>query len=681
MAAEERMATLFRLVIEKGPDAGSSLQVREDTLSLGKSPSNQLVLSDPFVSRFHGQILRKGDRHVYIDLQSSNGSALWKGGKILPVGADQNYQLPLDDGDRILLGDQANPTEISFERLGPATPDWTPLPTDDLGGAIQKTIIVRGWKDLERALGTDAQALSALYRLTRALTRLDDPDAGLLRALAAALFEAFPASTHVLLAELEPGAEGAADAEPFFRLRMARARKHTDREIQDLPFSRSLLLRALREGAGILFSQATREGPAAESVQQARILSGMLVPIQGGDGPPQVLQVDNRTLASPFSARDLEVLTVFSVHVSRVLELFERVEALSREKEVLARQNLQLRIQLRGTADSPAVIVGTSAVMQQLFRQVRQAADLPTPVLIQGETGTGKELVALALHQHGRLRDKPFVVQNCAALPDSLLDSELFGHRKGAFTGAGQDKRGLFEMADRGTLFLDELSEMAPSTQARLLRVLQDGTFRRVGEERERTCRVRFVGATNKELGAEVEAGRFRKDLFYRINALVLALPPLRHRKEDLPALSRHLLERIARKLRWPCPDIGAPVLERLARHDFPGNVRELENILESALIQAGGRDLECAHLPASLRDHGPRLPGVSRVPANLEEYREARDSMQTELDRLLLDHLLRKHRGIVKEAAREAGINRSQFHRMIARTGINPDDYRREDR
>jgi len=671
---------VFRLVIEKGPDAGSSLQVREGALSLGKSPSNQLVLSDPFVSRFHGQILRKGDRYVYIDLQSSNGSALVKNGKIVPVGVEHNYQLPLEDGDRILLGDQADPTEISFEQVALAAPHMTAPPEEDPSGAIQKTTIVRGWKELESGLGTDRQALNALYRLTRSLTRMDDPGANLPQVLSEALFEAFPIATHVVLAEVAPDADLDGRGDSRIRLRMARHRKRRHQEVLDLPLSRSLMLRALREDTGILFSPATRDEQTTESLHRGQILSGMVVPIRGGaSAPSHVLQVDNRASVQPFSERDLEVLTVFSVHVSRVLELFAQIESLARHQEALAHENLRLRIELRGTAETPAVIVGESPSMMQLFRQVKVAADLPTPVLIQGETGTGKELVALALHQHGRLRDKPFVVQNCAALADSLLDSELFGHRKGAFTGATRDKRGLFEMAHGGTLFLDELSEMAPATQAKLLRVLQDGTFRRIGEEQERTCRVRFIGATNRDLGAEVEAGRFRKDLFFRINALVLPLPPLRDRKQDIPALSRHLLARVARRLQWPCPQIPDTVLERLARHDFPGNVRELENILEIALIQSGGQPLQCAHLPAVLHEDRPRLPGVHRTPTDLEEYREARESLQTELERLLLDHLLRKHRGIVKEAAQDAGINRSQFHRMISRTGINPDDYRGE--
>ena len=593
------------------------------------------------------------------------------------MGEEQNYQLPLEDGDRILLGDQADPTEISFERLISADHEKTADPEDDLVGNIQNTSIVRGWKELEKGLRSDTQALNALYRLTRTLTRMDEPGGDLWQVLTEALFEAFPASTHVLLANLEEYDEKGTDADARVVLRMARSRSCTEKEISSLALSRSLLFRALREDAGILFSDATHDGHSSESLRQAHILSGMLVPIQGGAGARRVLQVDNRGSGEVFSMRDLEVLTVFSIHVSRMLDLFHQIESLSRQKEVLAHENRQLRIKIRGTGETPTIVVGESPVMQQLFRQVEKVADLPTSVLIQGETGSGKELVALALHHNSRLRSKPFVAQNCAALPESLLDSELFGHRKGAFTGATEDKRGLFEMADGGSLFLDELSEMAPATQARLLRVLQDGIFRRIGEERERTCRVRLIGATNKDLLTEVEQGRFRKDLFYRVSTMVLSLPPLRRRQEDIPALCTHLLDRITRRLGWPRPELPPPVLEVLLRHDFPGNVRELENILESTLIQAGGKELEEIHLPGYLRENRPSIPYVTRPPTNLEEYKQARDSMQMELDRLFLEHLLRKYGGIVKEAARAAGINRSHFHKMISRTGIDPADYR----
>jgi Nif-specific regulatory protein len=225
--------------------------------------------------------------------------------------------------------------------------------------------------------------------------------------------------------------------------------------------------------------------------------------------------------------------------------------------------------------------------MAEVFRLMESAAAAPIAVLIEGETGTGKELVARAIHAASPRRDRLFVAVNCAALSEGVLESELFGHRRGAFTGAVEDRKGLFEVATGGTLFLDEISETTAGVQAKLLRVLQEGEIRPVGETRPRTVDVRVVVATNRELGDEVKAGRFREDLYYRLRVFPIRVPPLRERTDDIPALARHFLQKLAAQLKRPVLEPTDDALALLARYPFPGNVRELANELERAMLLA----------------------------------------------------------------------------------------------
>jgi two-component system response regulator HupR/HoxA len=276
--------------------------------------------------------------------------------------------------------------------------------------------------------------------------------------------------------------------------------------------------------------------------------------------------------------------------LTRAIELFNLTRENARLVDELKRVNERLTVEnayLRKAKVEPGRIVGDSPAMREVLDLVEKVAAHPTTVLVQGETGTGKELVARAIHDTSPRRDRLFVAVNCAALSEGILESELFGHRRGSFTGAIADKKGLFEVADGGTLFLDEISETTPGLQAKLLRVLQEGEIRPVGDTRDRKVDVRIVAATNRKLEDEVKAGRFRDDLYYRLRVFPIRLPPLRDRLEDLPALATHLASRIATQVRKP---VGAPTPETIAalqRYGFPGNVRELENELERAILLA----------------------------------------------------------------------------------------------
>lgn len=263
-------------------------------------------------------------------------------------------------------------------------------------------------------------------------------------------------------------------------------------------------------------------------------------------------------------------------------------------------------------------MVGRSTPMRTLFDAIRQVAPLGGPVIVTGESGTGKELVARAVHAESPRRDAPFVPLNCAAMPPELMESELFGHARGAFTGATQQRPGLFVEADGGTLLLDEIGEMQPDLQAKLLRVLEDGCIRPLGSDREVTVDVRLIAATNRDLEAEVAAGRFREDLFFRLETFPLAVPPLRERGEDLDLLAAHFIERFAALGQHKPPKLSEAALDCLKRYRFPGNVRELGNALERATAFCDGREIRPAHLPERIRRaaHAAGTAGVADDPA-----------------------------------------------------------------
>ena len=267
----------------------------------------------------------------------------------------------------------------------------------------------------------------------------------------------------------------------------------------------------------------------------------------------------------------------------------------------LRRQNRQLRELVTETV-SLGNIIGESPEMQRVFERAQRATRVNSTVMILGESGTGKELVARHIHFAGPRQNKPFIVVNCAAIPENLVESELFGHEKGAFTGAETSRAGKFEAADGGTIFLDEIGDMRIESQAKLLRVLQDGVVERVGSSKPRRVDVRVIVATNRDLREAVAANEFREDLYFRLEVLPIVIPPLRERMQDLPLLVSHFREKLARKLGIPAPNISPPVLEALRRYRWPGNVRELEHTLEQMFILAAGDTLGPDDLPEKLQ-------------------------------------------------------------------------------
>jgi nitrogen regulation protein NR(I) len=352
-------------------------------------------------------------------------------------------------------------------------------------------------------------------------------------------------------------------------------------------------------------------------------------------------------------------------------------------REVVARA-----LELRRMQSVPAVfdqpekpgddpIVGRSPVMQDVYKSIGRVAPQDVTVLVVGESGTGKELIARAIYQHSRRADKPFLAINCAAIPDALLESELFGHEKGAFTGADRQRIGKFEQADGGTIFLDEIGDISPPTQAKVLRVLQDQQFERVGGRDTLAVDVRVIAATNQKLDELVSAGRFRADLYYRLNGVTIALPPLRDRKDDIPLLVDHLVRVANRKLEKRVTTVAPEALRVLEAHDWPGNVRELQNVVRYAVIQAPGEVLTADCLPASVRGGTAPQPGRSPEDA-LDVRRLVRDLLAfgspdlyrrliAEVDRVVLAEVLRHVAGNQVHASELLGISRTTLRAKLA--------------
>ncbi|MFB1483344.1 sigma-54-dependent transcriptional regulator [Corallococcus sp. RDP092CA] len=321
-------------------------------------------------------------------------------------------------------------------------------------------------------------------------------------------------------------------------------------------------------------------------------------------------------------------------------------------------------------------LVGDSEPMQKLLAQVRKVAASDATVLVRGESGTGKELVARMIHQRSPRKDGPFVVVHCAALAETLLESELFGHERGAFTGAVKRKLGRFELADGGTLFLDEIGEIPASVQTKLLRVLQEKELQRVGGEETLKVDVRVVSATHRDLQAEVKAGRFREDLYYRLHIVPLTLPPLRERPEDLPALARHFVAKHAPRVNRRVTGIDDAALHALARHAWPGNVRELENVMEQALVFAEGDTLTPQDLPPHLAGQTPRMDAGLPVPQGDRPLPEILE----DLERQLIARAYEKAGGVKTETARLLGIKTSALYYKLEKYGFLPRGERPEE-
>jgi len=356
-------------------------------------------------------------------------------------------------------------------------------------------------------------------------------------------------------------------------------------------------------------------------------------------------------ILKPFDMEEMKTI------ISRALEL----ERLRREREFLREEVWQ---QYRFED-----LIGRSPAMRNIFSQITRIAKTKSTVLITGESGTGKELVARAIHINSPRANAPFVAINCAALPENLLESELFGHVKGAFTGAVESHPGKFERADGGTLFLDEVSSMSPALQAKLLRVLETQEFERVGGTNTIKVDVRIIAATNKNLEELIREGKFREDLYFRLNVVPIKIPPLRERREDIPLLVRHFVEKFCKEMGKKIKSISKAAMEALVEYDWPGNVRELQNIIERAVVLSEGDTITVNDLPFR--------PEIPTVQIGDLPYKEAKERLISRFERDYFEKLLKETGGNISQAARRAGMDRKNFYDKIKRLGLKVEEFR----
>jgi DNA-binding NtrC family response regulator len=340
---------------------------------------------------------------------------------------------------------------------------------------------------------------------------------------------------------------------------------------------------------------------------------------------------------------------------------------LSREIENL-RQEIEERYQFGN-------ILGRNPRMQEIFQLIRTVAETEATVLIQGESGTGKELIARSIHYNSRRRDRPFVVVSCSALPETLLESELFGHEKGAFTGAIRQRIGRFEMADGGTVFLDEIGEMSMPVQMKLLRVLQEREVERVGGDHAIKVDVRVIAATHKDLHRAMSERMFREDLFYRLNVVPIKLPPLRERLDDVPLLAAHFLRKYSEKNKKKIASISPRAFSSLVRYSYPGNVRELENIIERAVIMEKGDSLNRIDLKHP--GMGGNVDILPLIGSDIQPFRKTKTEVVERFEKEYFSQLLRMYSGNMSRAAKHAGINLKNFHEKMARYGLKKEAFK----
>ena len=392
--------------------------------------------------------------------------------------------------------------------------------------------------------------------------------------------------------------------------------------------------------------------------------SMICVPLRTRKGLLGILYALNK-LKGTFTDKEARLLEILSGTIAISIENARLYGELKQYAHSLEQENRLLKSEVQDRFNIHGVI-GSSLAMRKLFALVDKVIDTTTSVLIQGETGTGKELIARVIHYNGPLKDRPFIAENCGALAENLLESEMFGHVKGAFTGAIANKKGIFELADRGTVFLDEIGETSAAMQVRLLRVLQERCIRPVGGDRDIKIDVRVIASTNRNLEEEVKKGNFREDLFYRISVFPVTLPPLRKRKEDIPLLAAHFLKKFSKKLKRPAARLTSSALELLSLFDWPGNVRELENEIERALTLAGKEgEIRTEHLSEKLNTSINKELLIQETDGTLKEVTE-------QIERRMLLKALQKTKGNRSQAARILGLTRQGLLNKIARYDIN---------
>jgi len=623
-----------RLVATTGPLQGQTLPLIGSETSLGRGDGITYAIDHMSVSRRHCEIVTDGTVFTIRDNDSTNGTF---------VNGIRAQERVLQHGDTITLG---NSTFLFLLEGHPALPNDVTMM--DLQIDSTATLELRGdnasYLQPSTALaGADARAVRAFEVLLRLVTTAQASQSlGTLQEQALQLLmEEIPAEAATIV--LTSGRNETVTS-TFGR------RLDGNKEIL---VSRTVVERVLREKTGLLNNNVLEAIGSARSLVDSSTRSLLCVPLISGDRTYGAIYM-TRQIKSGFDEFHLQLLTAAAALLAMPLEKARQVEWLTGENR-----------RLQADADETHRLIGNSDAMKKLYDFIARVAPTNSTVLVRGESGTGKELIAHALHRNSLRANAPFVVVNCAVLKGELLESELFGHEKGAFTSAVAQKKGKFEIADGGTVFLDEVAELAPELQVKLLRVLQELEFERVGGTRPIKVNVRVIAATDRDLEEAMRQGRFRHELFYRLNVVSIESPPLRRRPDDIVPLANYFAARYAARYNSRIHGISPEAESCLKRYEWPGNVRELQNAIERAVVLGDSELLLPEDLPECILDVRP--PSEETAQSFHGSVREAK--------RRKIQNALDLAGGSVAEAARILGVNRTYLHRLIRNLGLDSKD------
>ncbi len=637
-----------RVVGIAGPFQGTTFPLPGEEISIGRDPTNHLCISDKSLSRRHCLIAGSGECFTIRDLGSRNGTLL----NGMPV-----EEQPLRHGDQISIGESVivflvRSDEKQLERSPIVFAD-----TSELGAA---SVVLRQEDALylqsERPTlptqdaARQARDLDALLKIATGIGSIRDRES-LQWQLLGLVFDVVPADRGAVLLTDNPNEFDSAVA--------------WDRVLgpaHPVRVSRTVVRRVLQERAGLVVSDVSTDKTlrSVQTLKDLQVRSLLCVPLLAPGGVLGAIYLDSRSSSEHFDENHLQVMTAVAGIATLALDNVRHWEDLLRENSDLrAEMNLEHNM------------VGSSSRIREVFEFIRRVAATDSTVLIEGESGTGKELVARAIHRNSPRAERPFVAINCAAITESLLESELFGHEKGAFTGALSQVKGKMEIAEGGTLFLDEVTELAVGLQAKLLRVLQEREFERVGGTRSIKLNIRVLAATNRKLEKAVEMGAFRKDLYYRLNVVALTMPALRDRRDDILQLAEHFIAKTSRKSGSRAKSISAEARACLQSYDWPGNVRELENAIERALVLGSGDVILPDDLPDTIIESALPAPSVNA------KYHGA----LKETKKQLILQALQQANGNYIEAAKTLGMHPNSLLRLIrnldlkaaAKSGLPP--------
>lgn len=618
-----------------GPLRDSVFALPTEELSLGRDATNGLPISDPSVSRRHCLIHQEGTGFKLRDLDSRNGT-LVNGEPVKDHWLHHLDEIAVGDSVfRFLMEDDEDQTsgssrivEFEDEKVTHATAEIRP----------QDVLYLQPDKILSELPATSrlARNLNALLKISRVVHSIRDLDE-LQAQILDLIFDVAPAERGAILLDGTNGRE--------FNSMFARNRDPGNE--RPVRVSRTIAHRVLEQGLAVLGSDVPGSNNlgAVESLIALQVRSLLCVPLTVFQRTIGCIYLDTISIADRFNEDHLQLVTAIAGISAVALENARRLQWLEHEN-----QRLMTEITLDRT------LIGESARMKEVFQFLARVAPTDATVLIGGESGTGKELAARAIHRKSPRATKPFVAINCAAIPENLLESELFGFEKGAFTGAVAQKKGRLEVADGGVLFLDEVGELAPSLQVKLLRVLQEREFERVGGNRPIHVDIRLIAATNRDLEEAARKGEFRQDLYFRLNVVSVTMPPLREHKEDIPTLVSFLVEKQCKKCGAKPKPLSREALACLVNYDWPGNVRELENAIERALVLGSSEDILPEDLPENLLERDP-APGEGEA-----KYHAA----VKDLKKRLIQNALEEAGGSCTEAAKALGVHPNYLHRLI---------------